>query len=392
MKILVVSPHYYPEHFSITDVAEGLVRRGHEVLVVTGQPNYGMKRIYEGYENVFDEVINGVRVHRCPLYPRRYSRLSIIKNYLSFWHSSKQYLRHLKEEFDVVYSICLSPLIAVSGANIYAKKHKVRHIHHCLDLWPESPVSTSAIEKGSLFYAILYRWSKAIYAKMDEILISSPSFVSYFRDVLKLPDIPVSYVPQPPMIALPEAEVAYTHRYNFVYAGNIGVLQNVEQQIDAMKMAREVADCGLTIIGMGSRVDAIKKKIAEENLSSFVDFEGIKSRSVTASYYQKATAIMVVLKGEGSVGKTIPGKLSSGLFYGKPILAAVSGDGLGLLETTQGAVIAEDESAESLAKAIVKMIGLSEEEREEMGRRNKEYFLGHFEVDKVLDSIEKHLK
>ena len=50
MKILVVCQHYAPEPFRHPDICEELARRGHEVTVITGQPNYPMGVIYEGYQ------------------------------------------------------------------------------------------------------------------------------------------------------------------------------------------------------------------------------------------------------------------------------------------------------------------------------------------------------
>lgn len=40
MKILVFSQCFYPERFLINDIVKELVSVGHEVTVVTGQPNY----------------------------------------------------------------------------------------------------------------------------------------------------------------------------------------------------------------------------------------------------------------------------------------------------------------------------------------------------------------
>ena len=51
MKILVICQHYYPEPFRIPDICEELVRRGHQVTVATGVPNYPEGVIYKGYEN-----------------------------------------------------------------------------------------------------------------------------------------------------------------------------------------------------------------------------------------------------------------------------------------------------------------------------------------------------
>ena len=50
MNILVVCQYYFPEPFRIADICEELVRRGNEVTVVTGVPNYPMGEIYDGYE------------------------------------------------------------------------------------------------------------------------------------------------------------------------------------------------------------------------------------------------------------------------------------------------------------------------------------------------------
>ena len=37
MKILITSQVYYPERFSVNEVAEGLLHLGHEVEVITGK-------------------------------------------------------------------------------------------------------------------------------------------------------------------------------------------------------------------------------------------------------------------------------------------------------------------------------------------------------------------
>ena len=50
MKILVVCQHYWPEPYPLQDYCEELVKRGHNVLVITGIPNYPMGEIYDDYK------------------------------------------------------------------------------------------------------------------------------------------------------------------------------------------------------------------------------------------------------------------------------------------------------------------------------------------------------
>ncbi|HIP10141.1 MAG TPA: glycosyltransferase WbuB, partial [Rhodospirillales bacterium] len=40
MRVLVISQYYWPESFRINDLTDDLVRRGHQVTVLTGVPNY----------------------------------------------------------------------------------------------------------------------------------------------------------------------------------------------------------------------------------------------------------------------------------------------------------------------------------------------------------------
>ena len=111
MKILVVCQYYKPEPFRISDICEALTAEGHEVCVVTGLPNYPEGELYPGYEHAAgrDEIINGVKVHRCALHPRKKGALHRFWNYYSFVFSSRRYLSGLKEDFDVVFVNQLSP-------------------------------------------------------------------------------------------------------------------------------------------------------------------------------------------------------------------------------------------------------------------------------------------
>ena len=78
MRILQVATHYYPRigglEYVVKSVSERLIRMGHEVTVIAGEPNIGEPR---------EEEVNGVRVVRWPTwspgdayhYPRMRSRL-----------------------------------------------------------------------------------------------------------------------------------------------------------------------------------------------------------------------------------------------------------------------------------------------------------------------------
>lgn len=392
MRILIVSQYYFPERNSISDIAEGLVKLGHEVSVITGKPNYGFHKILDEYKKVKFETINGVSVHRVNLRPRKYSRISVIRNYLSFHRNAKRFVNHFDEKFDVVLSVSMSPVTLIAPAIKYAKKHNVPHLLFCEDLWPESTVVTGAVRKNSLTYKILYKWSKSLYEKCDEIMISSPSFKEYFHDVLKITDKKFPHVNQP--ILLSKAEkiepVVYEHKYNVVYAGNIGKLQLVDKLVAAMSYLKDT-DIKLHLMGMGSELEIIKKQIKESKLEDVVYYEGALPIEKAESFYVNTDALIVSLKNEGYVGKTIPNKAIQYLKYKKPLVGVIEGDAKELLSRAGGTIFSSEDPLD-IANTIREVCELPQKQKEEMGEKNYEYFNKYLSVDKLVKDIENELK
>ena len=380
MKILLVSQYYYPERFSVSDIAEALVKDGNEVTVLTGRPNYGFQQILPGYWNVKYEEINGVKVHRVAVKPRKYSRFSIIQNYLSFHRNAKRFARHFREEFDIVLSISLSPVISISPALVYAKKHHVPCVLYCQDLWPESTLVTHAVKRKSLMYKILYRWSKSIYSKCDRIVISSPSFRDYFEKELNIKDKIFSVVNQPILNSTKTSEpIVFKNKHNLVYAGNIGKLQLTDLLVEAMKFVK-TDDVVLHLMGMGSELWQNKEKINKENLSDKVIYEGAYPIEKAEAYYVNADALVVALKNEGYVGKTIPNKAIQYMKYGRPILAIAQGDTKDMLENAKGSIFASEDPME-IAAAIDEIC--NSKEKDLLGLNNKKYFEENFTTEKL---------
>ena len=53
MKILIVDQYFWPENFRINDLVNGLLELNHEVVVLTGQPNYPSGRFHSGCAQTF---------------------------------------------------------------------------------------------------------------------------------------------------------------------------------------------------------------------------------------------------------------------------------------------------------------------------------------------------
>lgn len=122
MKILIISARYYPEQFSITNIAETLVKKGHNVTVITGKPNYGYGKILPEYKKVKFETINGVKIFRVKEIARKKGTISLVINYLSLYFGVKKAARKLIEDYDILLSHVLSPILTATAILKYAKK------------------------------------------------------------------------------------------------------------------------------------------------------------------------------------------------------------------------------------------------------------------------------
>ena len=391
MKILIVCQLYYPENVVVTNIAEKLVSFGHDVTVLTGKPNYGYEYILPAYKNVSSEVINGVKVERVNLVARKKSRISIIKNYLSFWKNSKKWVKKTDKEFDIVYSMSLSPVTILSAGNLYKKKHNVPHVVHCVDLWPESVLVTNAVKKGSLLYKVLYKWSRDLYLKADEIMIGSPSFEQYFSDVLKISHIQMKYIPQPSLVEVSDLPPFPFDKdyFNILYCGNLGIIQQIPLIVEAMKELKDYK-IRFNIIGMGPMSQYLEDKIKEYGLENSVIYYGPIPAAQASAYFKGADALYVSLKDEGTVGKTIPNKLVMSMAFAKPILAMLEGDGKDILVEADGAVFS-GQTADSLKEAILTISELNKKDLDRFGKNNFLYYQSHLTTDIVSKEIEQEL-
>lgn len=138
MKLLIVSQHFYPDPFRINDIAPELVRRGHEVTVLTSLPDYATGKVPASCKGLKNRKFNynGVKVVRCFSVSRRSGVLFRALNYFSFCVTSTVKGFFMRQRFDAVLCYQTSPVLMANAARRVAKKQKVPFICYCLDIWP----------------------------------------------------------------------------------------------------------------------------------------------------------------------------------------------------------------------------------------------------------------
>ena len=123
MKLLIVSQYFWPEEFRINDLALDLVKRGHDVSVITGNPNYPKGKFIKGYGFKYStETYQGIKIHRVPIFPRGNNSFMLILNYVSFIFFGSIFSYFHKEKYDKVFAVNYSPITAVIPAIILIYK------------------------------------------------------------------------------------------------------------------------------------------------------------------------------------------------------------------------------------------------------------------------------
>lgn len=397
MKVLVICQYYYPEPFRIKDICEEMARRGHEVTVVAGVPNYPEGITYKGYEKgkQRDEVINGVRVHRCFTIPRKTGAIHRFLNYYSYALSAGRYVRSKNcaasggSEFDVIFVNQLSPVMMGEAAVAYKKKYHVPAVMYCLDLWPESLIA-GGISRGSFIYRYFHHVSKKIYRRMDKILITSRMFSDYLENEFEICEDKIEYLPQYAediFEQIPAKEENGT--FDFVFAGNIGVVQSVETVIKAAEILKnEYSNIRWHIVGGGTDLERLKQLAFDKKLDNVI-FYGRRPLDEMPEFYKMADAMLVTLKADPLLSLTLPGKVQSYMAAGKPIIGAIDGETALVIEAAQCGYCGKAEDGKALAENV--KLFINSKDKKDMGANGRVFYEEHFAQEMFKDKLEKEL-
>ena len=391
MNILVVCQYYYPEPFRVTDICESLVKRGHEVTVLTGLPNYPEGVVLKEYcdGNRREELLNGVKVIRCYEVGRGSSKLKLLLNYLSYATSATFKALLMKQKFDVVVVNQLSPVMMAIPAMAYKMKSKKKMLLYCLDLWPAS-LAAGGLRESAIIFKLFYKISRWIYSYADSILVTSSMFKGYFRDVLKIKETRIVHLPQYAedlfAVTSPKANEGENKSYHFVFAGNIGDMQSVETIILAANELKSFEYVFFHIIGEGSRLEACKK-LAEDLQVDGVSFYGRKPIEEMPYFYDMADAMLVTLKDNETMSYTLPGKVQSYMAAGKPIIGAINGETRLVIRKANCGFTCKAEDYRALAQLVMNFC--RSDEIEQMGKNAQKFYLDNYSKDRFMVALEE---
>jgi glycosyltransferase involved in cell wall biosynthesis len=365
--------------------AKELVRRGYDVEVVTGFPNYPDGELYPGYRLSWmkRETIDGVRVTRLPLYPSHdTSALRRLITYASFSAAATAYCLFVARRPDVVYvyqllstGVVAAVIKAVRGAAF---------VFDVQDVWPDALRATGMVHSERLLAAV-GRIANWVYRRADAVVVLSPGFRRMLLD-RGVPDRKIEVIynwcDEAALAGTGSAspEVDARDGFRIVFAGNMGKAQSLGAVLDAAdRLKTECARVQLLFVGGGVEVETLKSIAQSRNLTN-VTFAARMPMNRVGEVLQSADAVLVHLKDEPVFARTIPSKIQAYMALGKPILIAVHGDAADLVQQAQCGVQAVPEDPPSIARAAAQLASCSRDELAVMGRKAKDFYDGHLSM------------
>lgn len=400
MRILVVSQYFWPEQFLINELVSDLVEDGHEVVVLTGEPNYPNGVLYPDFLNDKKKYssYHGVEIIRSKLIPRGKGGVGLLFNYLSFMLSSSINLLKLrkKNKFDVVFFFQLSPIFSGLAAVLYKKIYKVPMVTWVQDIWPDSLSATGQITNSRALYMVGL-FVNFIYRNSELILIQSEGFRSKVQKRL-CASSRIHYFPNWANEIFSSKEYPDAAFYNklpnifdFVFAGNVGDAQDFDNIISAVSILKNVDGFRVVIVGDGRAKQKSIQKIKSLGLNHKFHFLGSHEIKYMPSVFSKADALLVTLLDKDIFSNTIPSKVQAYLAAGKPILASLNGAGAEVIASSGAGLISLPSNARMLSRNMKKFLLMPASDQILMGQKGKKYYRDNFEKNMLRNQLVEHL-
>jgi glycosyltransferase involved in cell wall biosynthesis len=397
VRILLLTQYFWPESFRINDLVLAWREQGHEVIVLTGLPNYPAGRLYPGYSfrGPYREAFSGTPVRRLPIVLRGPHRgVQLALNYLSFVCSAILLGPFfVRERYDLVFVYAPSPVTQTIPGIWLKFLRRVPVVLWLQDLWPDTLVAVGAVKPGLTLRAFtaLTRW---IYRHCDAILVQSHAFVDGVRRVCPdARDVRVMmnwaddfYRPQDVPLDAPERR-ELPPGFVIVFAGNLGSAQSLETAVAAADLLRN-EPVSWVFIGDGNQREFLEQERRTRHLEHAIRLLGWRPPEAMPRYLAISDVLLVSLRRNPTMARTIPAKLQTSLAMGRPVLAALDGEGARIVEESGAGVLVTPDDPESLAQGALRLLRAGPDGRARMGKNGRVYATRHFGRAQIVADLD----
>ena len=400
MRILIYSYNYHPEPIGIaplmTELAEGLVKRGHQVRVVTAMPNYPERKIYQDYRGKFylTEYKNGVQIQRSYVWirpqPNLIDRVMLDASFVftSFMPAL------LGWRPDVI--LTTSPSLPVClPSTLLGWLHRCPVVLNLQDILPEAAVHVGLLKNKSLIriFSILEKFA---YRSANKISVIADGFVDNLVSKNVAPDkivqipnwVDVNFIrPMPKESNVFRAEHKLENKFVVLYSGNIALTQGLETVVKAASTLRHISDIAFVIVGEAKGLQRLQEecnKCGADNvlLLPFQPRERLPEMLAAAD-------VGLVVQKKNVISFNMPSKIQVLLASGRAIVASVPDNGTAaraIRQSVGGAIVAPEEPS-ALADAVLDLYQHPEKVKT-LGYNSRKFAIEQYAFEQALNNYE----
>jgi glycosyltransferase involved in cell wall biosynthesis len=394
MRILILVDFYLPGTSAaaqlVHDLAVELRRRDHAVTVGTVDEGVsgGMQLSLE--DGIRVARFRSGRLKRAPLWRRAVNEVLLSR---TVWRRGRRFFNEHPCDLIIFYS----PTIFWAGLVA-----RLKSIWDCpaylilRDIFPQWPVDLGMMRRGGLPYRFFRRQELRQYDVADVVGVQSPANLDYFREpelagrcrleVLHNWASPVTQSPQ--QYGYREA-LGLQDRVIFVYGGNIGVAQDMDNVVRLASALRDLDELFFLLVGDGSEVDRLRARIAAEGLMNMA----IRPAMPQVEYHALLAECDVGLISLSARLRTqnVPGKLLGYLAASLPVLASLNpGNDLEIILHRAGAGFCVRNGDDDALRTTALRLAGDAALRRDMGSRARRLLMDTFSVEAAADRILSH--
>jgi colanic acid biosynthesis glycosyl transferase WcaI len=393
MRVLLLSLVFAPDGVStaalMTELARELMRRGHQVTVVTTTPHYNrdpeararqpLVRRWGGL--IATSSIDGMAVHHVRVAEKGARIAGRVFDYLRFHVLGTLRALTAAGKYDVVLAPTPPPTIGFHGW-LLARARGARFVYNVQEIFPDVALRAGVLREGALARA-LARAERRTYARADRVVVIS----EWFRRRLEGKGVPAAKLAVIPNFVDTEHirpleranEFARAHgladRFVVLYSGNLGLTQDFESLLQAARRLRDLPDLRFVIAGNGARREWLERQVAGEAHPN-VTLLDYQPGSVVPWLYAASDVGIIPLRHHGAQD-TFPSKIYSIMASGRAVLAAAEPDTelAWVIEHARCGTVVEPERADRL-EAAIRALHADRDGTRAQGMRGREYVVG----------------
>ncbi len=400
MRILIYSYNYHPEPIGIaplmTELAEGLVKRGHSVRVVTGMPNYPQRRIYPEYRGKWylTEYKNGIKIQRSYVWIRPQPRL-LDRMLLDASFVVTSFLQALNGWRPDVILLTMPSLPICVPASLLGWLYACPVVLNIQDILPEAAVQTGLLKNKWLIrvFAVLEKFA---YRTATKITVLAEGFVENLLSkgvsadkIVLLPNwADVNFIrPLPKENNCFRTAHQLVGKFVVLYSGNIGLTQGLETVVEAAKTLQHIPDIVFAIVGEPQGRKRLQQQVLASGASNVLLLPFVPREHLPA--FLAAADVALVVQKQNVISFNMPSKIQVLLASGRALVASVPLDGTAAkaVQKSGGGIIVPPEDPDTLAKAILDLYKHPDKVKT-LGHRGRQYAVEQYALEQALSHYE----